>query len=318
MDGWQFRLEQKKDPSLAEIPIVALSADGSPKAATIDADAYIKKPVPLERLVATVERVVVARRHRELGTRMALADRLTALGTLAAGMAHEINNPLSYVLLNVAFVADSIDKVLDPELFAHAPEEQRMRLVAARSMLNSAAERARAGVERIAGIVRGMKMFSQPEDDSRGPVDVRVVIDSTLPMLVREIEGRARLVKDYGDVPLVDANEARLGQVFLNLVLNAAQSLDGDPGNVIRLVVRHHPPHVVVEVHDTGSGIADDVRARIFEPFFTTKPVGVGTGLGLSICHGIVRSFGGEIAFESKEGLGTVFRVSLPAWPQAK
>ncbi len=314
MDGWQFRLEQRRDSTVAHIPVVALSADGTPKAAAIDADAYIKKPVPLERLVGTIERIVVARRHRQLDAKLAQTARLTAIGTLAAGVAHEINNPLAYVLLNVTFLAENLDQLLSPQLLAGLPIHERTRLTEARSMLASAADRARLGVERVATIVRGMKVFSRPDDQARGPTDVRGVIESTIPILLREIQRRGRLVEDYDEVPPVCANEASLGQVFLNLLLNAVQSLDEGPANVIRVAVRNRPPLVVVEVHDTGTGIPDDVRPRVFEPFFTTKPVGVGTGLGLSICHGIVRTLRGEITFESRPGLGTMFRVELPAW----
>ena len=309
MDGWMFRIEQKKDPDLAAIPVIALSADVTPKAAAIDADAYIKKPVALEKFVGTIERTIAVRRHRQLQARLALADRLTAIGTLTAGIAHEINNPLAYVLLNVTFVGDSLGKLLAPGM-----SEDEASLRATHATLASAVDRAKFGVERIAAIVRGLKMFSRPEDELHGPVDVRAVIDTTIPLIDGALRGRARLIKEYEEVPPVDANEARLGQVFLNLLLNAVQSVDQEASLVVRVVVRHRAPSVVVEVHDTGPGIPDDVRPHVFEPFFTTKPVGVGTGLGLSICHGIVRSLGGEIAFESEIGKGTMFRVTLPAW----
>jgi signal transduction histidine kinase len=145
-------------------------------------------------------------------------------------------------------------------------------------------------------------------------VDVPKLLDSTLAILRHEIDARARLVKEYDDVPDVEANEARLSQVFLNLLLNATQSFFREvERNVITVRVRNAPPQVVVEIQDNGCGIPEATRERVFEPFFTTKPVGVGTGLGLSICHGIVRSFRGELTFETQVGKGTLFRVSLPA-----
>jgi CheY-like chemotaxis protein/anti-sigma regulatory factor (Ser/Thr protein kinase) len=137
-------------------------------------------------------------------------------------------------------------------------------------------------------------------------------------MAWNEIRHRARLARDFGGVPRVEAEEARLGQVFLNLLLNAAQAItEGDVrSNEIRVVTRTDAQgRVVVEVRDSGKGIPDSARGHLFEPFFTTKPAGVGTGLGLYVCRDIVSSLGGEIEFESAEGRGSVFRVSLPPAP---
>jgi len=147
-------------------------------------------------------------------------------------------------------------------------------------------------------------------------VDVRLVLDSAVRLSWNEIRHRAKLVKSYGAVPPVDASESRLGQVFLNLIVNAAQAIPEGKAdeNEIRLVTTVGTDgDVVIEVHDTGHGMSPEVIERLFTPFFTTKPVGFGTGLGLSICHRIVSSLGGEITVESKPGRGSMFRVSLPA-----
>ena len=304
MDGWQFRVAQKDDPELAHIPVLALSADSTAKAAAIDAEAYLKKPVDYDTLIDTIDRLLVASEHRELQARLAQTDRLTSLGTLAAGVAHEINNPLAYVLLNLGYVTQELPKLLADQTGAGASEA----LVAL--------DHARNGAERIRDIVRGLKTFSRPENEMRIPLDVTQVLDATLAMVANEVRHRAQLVKDYGHVPEVIANEARLGQVFLNLLLNAIQALPEDrvQANVIRVTVRApSPERVLVEVNDNGVGIASQVRGRIFEPFFTTKPVGIGTGLGLAICHGIVTSLGGTLNFESEVGKGSTFRVELPA-----
>jgi CheY-like chemotaxis protein/anti-sigma regulatory factor (Ser/Thr protein kinase) len=140
------------------------------------------------------------------------------------------------------------------------------------------------------------------------------VVEATLNMVWNEIRHRARLVKDFGPVPNVRANDARLGQIVLNLLLNAAQAIpEGDvENNEIRVVTRASGDYVLLEVRDTGAGIQREDLGRVFEPFFTTKPIGVGTGLGLSISHGIVTSLGGRIEVESKQGTGTTFRVLLP------
>jgi CheY-like chemotaxis protein/two-component sensor histidine kinase len=166
-------------------------------------------------------------------------------------------------------------------------------------------------------IVRDLRTFTRGAgEEKRAAVDVRRVMDASINLAWNEIRHRARLVKEYGDVPLVLATEARLGQVFLNILVNAAQALEvGDAAeNVIRVrAAMERDGQVVVQVSDTGPGIPPDILDRIFDPFFTTKPVGLGTGLGLWICQGIVTSLGGEITAESRPGEGATFRVVLPS-----
>jgi two-component system cell cycle sensor histidine kinase/response regulator CckA len=307
MDGWQFRVAQKDDPELATIPVLALSADPTAKAAAIDAEAYLKKPVDYDTLIATIDRLLIESEHRDLQAHLAQTDRLTSLGTLAVGVAHEINNPLAYVLLNLGYIAEELPKLLTE------PSKQASEVLLA-------LDHARDGGERIRKIVRGLQTFSRPENESRAPIQLGELLDATLPLVLNEVRHRAHLSKDYAEVPDVLANGARLGQVFLNLLVNAVQALPEDhpERNEIRLVVKTSAPdRVVVEVRDNGTGIPPQVRGRIFEPFFTTKPVGIGTGLGLTICHGIVASLGGSLSFESEAGKGTVFRVELPAIARA-
>ena len=243
--------------------------------------------------------------QRTLQEQLLISDRMASVGTLAAGVAHEINNPLASVLANLELMTRDLGRMavrlpLDDGL-AEVLDELRD---------------ARESADRIRHIVRDLKIFSRAADEERrGPVDVNRVLESSLRMAWNEIRHRARLVKEYTDVPAVEGNEARLGQVFLNLVVNAAQSIP--EGNADRNVIRVSTAldaaseRVVVEVRDSGSGIAREHLPRIFDAFFTTKPVGVGTGLGLSICHRIVTGLGGDIRVESEEGLGTSFRVLL-------
>jgi CheY-like chemotaxis protein len=167
----------------------------------------------------------------------------------------------------------------------------------------------------VRSIVRDLRIFSRsPGDHPKGPVDVQAVIDSSLRMAWNEIRHRAHVVKDYSPLPSVAANEGRLGQVFLNLIVNAAQSLqEGHAArNEIKVRTRLEGERVVVEVSDTGVGISPQIIGRIFDAFFTTKAVGVGTGLGLAICHRIVTDMDGELTVKSESGKGTTFRVSLP------
>ena len=301
LDGLQFRAAQKENPVLSRIPVIALSADVT---AAIDADALLKKPFDPEMLVATIGDLLLARDHRDLQSRIAQTDRLTSLGTLAAGVAHEINNPLAYVLLNIDFVRGELAGLVGDT------DGERGRDVGV------ALDRVKEGAERIRDIVRGLKTFSRPESEKVAPLQLADVLEATLAMMDDGIRHRARLVKEIVPVPDVVANEARLGQVFLNLLLNALQAMPEGRSdrNEIRVVVRSPTAEqVVMEVHDNGVGIPANVRRRIFEPFFTTKPIGVGTGLGLAICHGIVTSLGGMLSVESEPGHGSVFRIELPA-----
>ena len=172
----------------------------------------------------------------------------------------------------------------------------------------------RVGAHRVRDIVRDMKVFSR-SPEMEGPLDLRGVLDSSAGFAFNEIRHRARFVKEYGSAPLVDANESRLGQVIVNLLINAAQAIPEGAAdkNEIRMVLKTSPSgQAVIEVRDTGAGITQENLKRIFDPFFTTKPVGVGTGLGLFVCHSIVSSLHGEIAAESEPGKGTVLRISLP------
>jgi CheY-like chemotaxis protein/two-component sensor histidine kinase len=174
---------------------------------------------------------------------------------------------------------------------------------------------AQQAADRVRIIVRDLRLFSRADEEVRGPVDVRRVLDSSLSMARNEIRHRANVRRDYGEVPPVDGNEARLGQVFLNLLVNAAQAMPEGRSTENQIVVstRASAGQVMIEIGDSGAGIPPDVLPRIFDVFFTTKPIGVGTGLGLSICHRIVSAMGGAISIDSRVGVGTTVRVSLPA-----
>jgi len=248
--------------------------------------------------------------RKQMGARLALADRMASVGILAAGVAHELNNPLAYVSANLSFLSERVERA--GELLEGRPPRPDDADLAAQ--LGDAVRDARDGCDRMRVIVRDLKTFSRPDDDHTGPVDLGRVIDSAVNMAWNVIKHRARLVKDVTGLPPVHGNESRLGQVFLNLLVNAAQSLpEGNAdGNHIRVSGAVLPDgRVMVEVKDSGCGIPAGHLARIFDPFFTTKPPGVGTGMGLSICHSIVGAFGGEIQVKSEQGKGSTFRVVL-------
>jgi PAS domain S-box-containing protein len=235
--------------------------------------------------------------RRELQARLALADRMASVGTLAAGVAHEINIPLAYVVTNIEAAAIEIKKIANGSRAVQALAE------------------AKDGAERVRKIVQDLKTFSRADDDSRERVDLKSVVVSSIDLAMNEIRHRARLVRDLAEAPRVDANAGKLGQVVVNLLVNAAQAIpEGEADkHEIRVVTRTADDgHAVLEVKDTGPGMPPEIRRRIFDPFYTTKPVGEGTGLGLTICHGIIAALGGSIEVESTVGAGATFRVTLP------
>jgi PAS domain S-box-containing protein len=240
--------------------------------------------------------------RKKMQTQLMVSDRMASVGTLAAGVAHEINNPLATVLANVDLALRDVHDVgVRP---------------GARDELLEELQDAREGVERVRQIARDLKVFSRGDEEVRGPVDVRRALESSLRMGWNEIRHRARLVKDFAPVPPVDANESRLGQVFLNLVVNAAQAIPEGQSDRNEIRVKTYTDaqgRAVIEVVDTGPGIPADVMKRLFTPFFTTKPIGQGTGLGLSICQRIITALDGEITLSSELGHGTTARVVLPA-----
>jgi signal transduction histidine kinase len=271
----------------------------------------------LTRLPVAVERELREKVLRVEQTRMreqlVISERMASAGTLAAGVAHEINNPLAVAIANLEFVTEQLS-----EHARGARDTEPTRRVA--TLLEPMRD-TREALERIRDIVRDVKLFSRPEQETTGPIDVQRVVDSASRMAWNEIRHRALLVKDYRPTPLALANESRLGQVLLNLIVNAAQAMPEGHADrhELRVATRTGSDgRVVIEVADTGAGIPRHHLDRIFDPFFTTKAVGVGTGLGLSICQRIVTQLGGTIEVESELGKGSLFRVRLPAAQEDK
>jgi PAS domain S-box-containing protein len=240
--------------------------------------------------------------RKRMEERLALAERMALVGRLASGVGHEINNPLAYMLGTIELArADLAALAPDPSV-----NERIVRLEQHVATL-------RDGAERVRDIVRDLKSLSAASDDRLGPVDVGRTLDVAAATAAHEIRLRARLLKKYGAVPPAWGNEGRLAQVFVNLLVNAAQAIPEGASNdhEIRIVTREEGGLIVVEIQDTGTGIAPEDLPRIFEPFFTTKPKGVGTGLGLSISHNIVSALGGTLTAERLSPRGTLLRVTL-------
>ena len=249
-----------------------------------------------EQAVLTIARDCSERRALE--ARLIIADRMASIGTLAAGIAHEINNPLAYVKTNLALVSEELADT------------------GASSSVQTALADALEGAGRVQQIVGGLKAFSRADHQQCGAIDVRRALDLALRITSNELRHRGRVTTDYGPLPPVLGDESRLGQVFINLLVNAAQALPDGPtaSNEIRVTTRTNELGCgVIEIKDNGRGMPPEVLKRAFDPFFTTKAVGEGTGLGLSICLGIVESLGGTLTAQSAVGVGSTFRVVLPA-----
>ncbi len=248
-----------------------------------------------------IARDVSSKRRAE--AQLMLADRMVAVGTLAAGVAHEANSPLAAIMANVQVAVDWLSSLDE-------------RVVPGVGATIEALKDATSAAGRLKQVVSDLKVFSHAEDEQRVLVDVDHLVDSVLRAAGNAIRHRAKLVKKLGGVSPVMANEARLAQVLLSLVMNAVEALPEGRADKNEIRVETwvgDGGRVLVEVRDTGPGIAPDVLSRIFTPFFTTKQVGEGAGLGLSLSQRIVSALGGEISVESEVGVGSRFRVSLPA-----
>jgi two-component system cell cycle sensor histidine kinase/response regulator CckA len=262
-------------------------------------------PVQFGGVDATALVMLDLTERRRLLDRLVLADRLAALGTMAAGVAHEINNPLAVVVSNAEVVRDMLADLGDRPMTAEV-----------RSEIGEALADVLDGGHRVARIVKDLRSLSRGEGESLGPVDLEHTISKALQMVGGQLRLRAQVVRRSSGATNVIGNEPRLVQVFVNLLVNAVQALpDGHAHeHTIEVSTRRDPSgEVVATVSDTGCGIPAAVRARIFDPFFTTKAVGVGTGLGLSIVHNMIRQMKGRIEVTSVEAAGTTFSIRLPA-----
>jgi PAS domain S-box-containing protein len=296
-----FRRVREADPEVsAEIVEMRMcAADGSWRTCEISGILVDLGGAPT--VVASSRDITERKRMR---AKLLISDRMASLGTLAAGIAHEINNPLSYVAGNLEAMAETFQTT------RCRPSESECAEIAA------AVNDARDGAERVRKIVQGLRSFSHSQDEKRAPLALADVLEAAIRLTGNELRHRAQLVRELGPVPGVMADDGRLTQVFINLLVNAAHAIPEGHSDDNRITVRTRTDErgrAVVEVADTGKGMTPDVCARVFDPFFTTKGVGEGTGLGLSICHGIVSGLGGQISIDSAPGQGSVVRVVLPA-----
>ncbi len=244
--------------------------------------------------------------RRVIERRLAEGERMASLGRLAAGVAHEINNPLAYVRTSLDIARRRLEQYSETGDPAHL------------EAVDDGFRRAFDGVERVRVIASDLKTFSRGDDGSWMPVSVAKVVDTAVNLAMAQIKGVATLERDIEGAPYVMGSETRFVQVLVNLLVNAAQAIEqaGGDGHTITVRVRSRADRVRIDVEDTGVGIPRERVDHVFEPFWTSKPRGMGTGLGLSICHGIVTSAGGDIrVLRSAPDEGTTVRVELPASP---
>jgi signal transduction histidine kinase len=256
------------------------------------------------------------------------AEKMASIGQLAAGVAHEINNPIGYVYSNLGSLQkylDDIFRVMDvyekaePYLTSNPEVLASIKAIKAKADITFIKEdvgalmsESREGITRVKKIVQDLKDFSHADSEEEWQLaDIRDGMESTLNIVNNEIKYKADVIKEYGDIPDIECLPPQLNQVFMNLFVNAAHAMEEQRGTItIRTGIQDDK--VWVEVKDTGKGIAPENLNRIFDPFFTTKPVGTGTGLGLSVSYSIIKKHHGNIDVSSEVAVGTTFRISLP------
>ncbi len=253
-------------------------------------------------------------------------EKMASIGQLAAGIAHEINNPIGFISSNLGSLDRYLSKITE---FIGVQSETIMRLHPQKAVMEELAERRNQlkvdyiildikdlikesldGAERVNKIVQDMKSFSRINEKEDNLADINAGLDSTINIVWNELKYKAVLIKDYGDIPMTKCNQGQINQIFMNLLINAAHAIEKN--GEIAVKTWSSDGSIFVSISDTGSGIPDDVKNRIFEPFFTTKEVGKGTGLGLSIAYDIIKKHNGHINVDSKAGEGTTFTLSIP------
>jgi signal transduction histidine kinase len=334
VDGQQFCRQAKENPATAQIPFVMLTAKAE-LTMKIDglnwgADDYLTKPFEHRELLARARSLIrlrhlnldLDRRNRELAaayenlsqmqTQLVQSEKMSSLGQLVAGLAHEINNAINVVYNGIKPLGSNIrrleaafvDRWNSP---GPLPVEEVEPLFRKLLSLANAIEN---GANRTARIIGDLKTFSHPGKEEYDHFDLHAAMDMCVNLLANQIKDRITIAKDYGEVGMVYGPSGQLNQVFMNILSNAQQAIP--EMGAITVATRQAGEMVAVSIRDTGGGIADDIKSRIFDPFFTTKEPGIGTGLGLSLSFGIIRQLGGAIECHSEVGQGTEFIVRFP------
>lgn len=313
-------------PSQTYLPILVLTADISvaarQRALSSGADDFLSKPLDTVEVILRIKNLLRTRHLytevrqqnemlKTIQTQLIQQEKMASLGQLVAGIAHEINNPLAFVL-NHLFLIDTSIAGIASDFHGQAPDAARRKLEKIRARL----EEMRAGLIRVKDLVRGLRTFSRLDEAEVKTIDIHESIDSVLLFLRHKMHGRIELEKRYGTIQPFSCYAGRLNQVMMNLVANAIDAIEAH-GKIV-ISTREEGGVVIISVRDTGMGIPEAIRGRIFDPFFTTKPIGQGTGLGLAISYQIIQAHGGSIEVQSEVGIGTEFSVRIPCFPEAR
>ena len=362
MDGFETASRLKSDPRSRNVPIIMVTAaeDRESRIAALAAGAeeFVAKPVERIELLIRVRNLLKLKQYQDMlssrgeqleqqvahgASQLAVAtlrlnevqeralgaEKLASIGQLAAGVAHEINNPISFVNCNLVALGRYVDQLLSGLELCEEAERQlphdagitaRLRQFRESTDLSFIREdmllllkESQDGITRVRKIVQDLRDFSHVDQSQNWQwANLHACLDSTLNVAGNEIRQSADVQKEYGKLPDIECLPLRLNQVFLNVLLNAAQAIDRQQRGRITIRTGAGESEVWVEISDTGCGISADDLKRIFDPFFTTKPVGAGTGLGLSVAYGIVEEHHGRIEVSSEPGVGSTFRVTLP------
>lgn len=254
---------------------------------------------------------------KDAQARLVHAAKMASLGQLVAGVAHELNNPIGFIYSNMTHLREYSEKLIhllevaekDPKSLPKAKEDAELDFI--KEDLPKLIASCEDGARRTRDIVVGLRNFSRLEESSIREVDVHEGLSKTLELLSGELKNRIKVVKDFGEIPKIMAYPGELNQVFMNILSNAAQAIEGE-GEIRVTTKKVKGGMIEIAIQDTGRGMSKDIAEKVFDPFFTTKTLGKGTGLGLSISYGVIQKHGGEILVESEVGKGTTFRIHLP------
>ncbi len=273
------------------------------------------------------EQKILIKKLQDTQDQLLQSEKMASIGQLAAGVAHEINNPIGFVNSNLSTLSDFSQSMLmaihqlghrissgsDTEFkqyYAELAEKYEIDFIT--DDLTALLEESKEGITRVKDIVQDLKDFSRTGSGEFGFVDIHIVIDKTLNLIHSEVKYCAELITDYGDLPEIEVMDSQIGQVILNLLVNASHAIEEKGTITIKTMMVETGDRVQISVSDSGKGIAPEHISKLFDPFFTTKPVGKGTGLGLSLSYGIIQRHHGDIEVESELGVGTTFIVTLP------
>jgi signal transduction histidine kinase len=340
MDGYEVCRRLKENENTKDIPVIFISALGetSEKTRAFEAGGvdYITKPFQASEVIARVKthldlyhtKKSLERMNIELKTTqsaMLQREKMASIGQLAAGVAHEINNPIGFTSGNLRTLNKYIDKFIDfidnqsetieklnvKEVIEELNiKRKKLKLDYIKEDIKDLIKESLDGTERVSNIVQNLKTFSRSGEASYQKADINECIESTISIVWNELKYKGTIKKEYGEIPITICYPQELNQVFMNLLINASQAIEKQGEIVIK--TWYNNKHIYISVSDTGSGIEEKIKNRIFEPFFTTKDIGRGTGLGLSIAYNIIKKHNGDVTVESQPGAGTTFTVKIP------